>query len=158
MPIIGGRSASVRGLGFQGAGKPSAPVSVSATNVGTSRAFNNGAATVSFTAGSSNGAPITSFTVTSSPGGYTATGASSPLTVAGLQSNTAYTFTVTATNGVGVGQWNISEKKFKEEFDRRKLRQSYHSYVLRKLNTQVSRNDRTQTSNFLDQYEDFYLF
>jgi hypothetical protein len=101
MPIIGGRSASVRGLGFQGAGKPSAPVSVSATNVGTSRAFNNGAATVTFTAGSSNGAPITSFTVTSSPGGYTATGASSPLTVQGLQSNTAYTFTVTATNTVG---------------------------------------------------------
>ena len=101
MPIIGGRGAGVRGLGFQGAGKPNAPVSVSATNIGTSRAFNNGAASVSFTSGGSNGSPITSFTVTSSPGGYTASGASSPLTVAGLQSNTAYTFTVTATNAVG---------------------------------------------------------
>jgi hypothetical protein len=101
MPIIGGRGAGVRGLGFQGAGKPNAPINVSATNIGTSRAFNNGAASVSFTSGGSNGSPITSFTVTSSPGGYTASGASSPLTVAGLQSNTAYTFTVTATNAVG---------------------------------------------------------
>ena len=101
MPIIGGRGAGVRGLGFQGAGKPNAPINISATNIGTSRAFNNGAASVSFTSGGSNGSPITSFTVTSSPGGYTASGASSPLTVAGLQSNTAYTFTVTATNAVG---------------------------------------------------------
>ena len=101
MPIIGGRGAGVRGLGFQGAGKPNAPINVSATNIGTSRAFNNGAASVSFTSGGSNGSPITSFTVTSSPGGYTASGASSPLTVEGLQSNTAYTFTVTATNVVG---------------------------------------------------------
>jgi len=41
MPIIGGRQIGVRGLGFQGAGKPSVPTSVSATDVGTGRAFNN---------------------------------------------------------------------------------------------------------------------
>lgn len=79
---------------------PAAPTSVTATDIGTARAYNNGAATVSFTP-SSLGFEATSYTVTSSPGGFTATGASSPLTVTGLQSNTAYTFTVTATNFVG---------------------------------------------------------
>lgn len=45
--------------------------------------------------------PITSYTVTSSPGGITASGASSPITVTGLSSGTQYTFTVTATNADG---------------------------------------------------------
>jgi hypothetical protein len=81
---------------------PDAPTGVSATDVGTSRAFNNGAATVTFTAPTTgNTVGITSYTATSSPGGYTASGASSPLTVTGLQSNTSYTFTVTATNAYG---------------------------------------------------------
>ena len=101
MPIIGGRQVGVRGLGFQGAGKPNAPTSVSATDVGTSRAFNNGAADVTWDAPSSNGAPITSYTVLSSPGGYSATTSSTSVQVTGLQSDTAYTFTVTATNAVG---------------------------------------------------------
>jgi hypothetical protein len=92
MPIIGVIASSAKGA-------PAAPVSVSATDVGTSRAYNNGAATVSFTPGA--GATATSFTATSSPGGFTATGASSPLTVQGLQSGVSYTFTVTATNAAG---------------------------------------------------------
>ena len=62
-----------------------------ATNVGTSRAFNNGSATITLVAPTTGG-PATSYTVTSSPGSFTATG-SSPLTVTGLQSGTAYTFT-----------------------------------------------------------------
>ena len=100
-PILGSRGISPRGYGFAGAGKPNAPTIGTATDVGTARAYNNGAATVTFTAGSDNGAPITSFTVTSSPGGYTGSGATSPVTVTGLQSATSYTFTVTATNSVG---------------------------------------------------------
>jgi hypothetical protein len=81
---------------------PNAPTIGTATDVGTSRAYNNGAATVTFTAPTwTGGLPITGYTVTSNPGGFTATGAASPLTVAGLASSTAYTFTARATNAVG---------------------------------------------------------
>jgi hypothetical protein len=83
---------------------PGAPTIGTATDVGTARAYNNGAASVTFTAPTFDGGlPITGYTVTSSPGGFTGTGASSPITVAGLASSTAYTFTVTATNSRGTG-------------------------------------------------------
>jgi len=78
------------------------PTIGTATNVGSNRGFNDGAATVTFTAPATGGSAITGYTVTSSPGGYTQTGASSPIVVGGLQSSTAYTFTVTASNGNGV--------------------------------------------------------
>ncbi len=71
---------------------------VTATNSGSGRAFNNGAASVAFTPGTILGR---SYTVTSSPGGYTASGASSPITVTGLQSSTQYTYTVISTNNYG---------------------------------------------------------
>ena len=96
MPILGS-SASQNIKSFL---NPNAPTIGTATNVGTSRAYNNGSATITFTAAAS-GAAATSFTATSSPGSYTVTGASSPLTVTGLQSATAYTFVVKATNAVG---------------------------------------------------------
>lgn len=81
---------------------PDAPTIGTATDVGTGRAYNNAAVTVTFTAPTySGGSPITSYTVTSNTGGYTATGASSPLTVTGIPSNTTLTFTVTATNASG---------------------------------------------------------
>lgn len=61
-------------------------------------------ADVTFTApASSGGATITGYTVTSNPGGFTGTGAGSPITVTGLTNGVAYTFTVTATNVAGTG-------------------------------------------------------
>jgi large repetitive protein len=62
----------------------------------------DGQASVSFTAPvNDGGAAIIAYTVTSSPGGFTATGSASPLTVMGLTNGTAYNFSVTATNAVG---------------------------------------------------------
>lgn len=75
---------------------PTVPTSVIATDTPSGRAYNNGAASVAFT-----GTTGTSYTVTSSPGSFTATGASSPIVVTGLQSSTSYTYTVTATNPYG---------------------------------------------------------
>ena len=77
---------------------PDAPTGVTATNQGSSRSYNNGQASVAFTAGTLTGS---SYTITSSPGSYTASGASSPITVTGLQSGTEYTYTATATNKYG---------------------------------------------------------
>jgi alpha-tubulin suppressor-like RCC1 family protein len=64
----------------------------------------NLSATVSFTAPINNGgASITGYSVISSPGGKTASGLASPITVTGLTNGTPYTFTVTAANSAGAG-------------------------------------------------------
>ncbi|MFN7977449.1 MAG: fibronectin type III domain-containing protein [Vicinamibacterales bacterium] len=79
------------------------PTAPGAPTIGTATA-GDAQASVTFTAPVNNGgSAITGYTVTSSPGGFTGTGASSPITVSGLTNGTAYTFTVTATNAVGTG-------------------------------------------------------
>lgn len=72
---------------------PDAPVIGTATNSGAG-------ASVPFTIAPTGGT-ATLFTVTSSPGGVTATGVSSPIFISGLTANTAYTFTVMASNAAG---------------------------------------------------------
>ena len=79
--------------------EPLAPTSVSGTNIGTGRPYNDGAVSVSFYLPALSPA-ATSYTVTASTG-QTATGASSPLTVTGIASGSTPTFTVTATNAAG---------------------------------------------------------
>jgi hypothetical protein len=75
-----------------------------ATDIGTNRSYNNGAATVSFTP-AVTGPAATSYTVEAylngSATGITGTGSSSPVTITGLASNTNYTFLVRANNAAG---------------------------------------------------------
>lgn len=95
MPIIVSRgAASIKALGFAGAGKPLAPTIGTATR--SSAAIN-----VVFTPGYNGGAPITTYTATSTPGNYIFTGSSSPIVATGMTLGTSYTFTVHATNVYG---------------------------------------------------------
>ena len=71
---------------------------VSATNVGTSRAYNDGAATVTFS--NPTGGRPTSYSITTSPTTSTTAATSSPATISGLSSATSYTVSVSASNSV----------------------------------------------------------
>jgi hypothetical protein len=67
--------------------------------IGEATAVTSSTASVTFTApGAYAGS---TYTATSSPGGLTGTSATSPIIVTGLSEQTAYTFTVTATNATG---------------------------------------------------------
>jgi len=72
------------------------PAAPSTTPTGVSALAGNGQATVSFTVPTSGSA---SYTATSIPGGYSATGTSSPIVVSGLQNGTSYRFTVSPVAG-----------------------------------------------------------
>lgn len=86
-----------------GAAPAPGPTVPDAPTIGTANA-GNGQATVTFTAPASNGgSAITGYTVTSSPGNITNSSSASPITITGLTNFTTYTFTVKATNGIGVG-------------------------------------------------------
>ena len=85
---------------------PDTPTIGTATDVGTSRPFNNGAATITASPSATGGIP-TSYLATSSPGGFNAT-STSPVTVTGLQTGVSYTFTASATNSTGASQASSS--------------------------------------------------
>ena len=86
---------------------PAIPDIGTATYSATNKAYNNASASITFTPGAGGGLPNT-YRVTSSPGGYTGSGAESPITVSGLQSATAYTFSVTGTNNFGTSASSIA--------------------------------------------------
>lgn len=77
--------------------KPSTPTIGTATDGGTGTTVS-----VAFTPSTYIGKGTISYTATSSPGGLTGTGSASPITVSGLTTGTAYTFTVVGTTNYGV--------------------------------------------------------
>ena len=76
--------------------KPSTPT------IGTPTSGQNTQVPVAFTASAYIGKGTITYTATSSPGGFTGSGASSPVTVGGLTNGTSYTFIVTAVTNYGV--------------------------------------------------------
>jgi hypothetical protein len=91
-----------------GTGAPSDPSAAVVPNptapdapTGANAVAGDGQATVSWTDPNSNGSAITGYTVTTFPGGTTTPASDTPVLVTGLTDGTAYTFTVTATNGAG---------------------------------------------------------
>lgn len=87
----------ILGTYASGGSIPSAPVIGTAVNGSTS-----GVVDVAFTPSTYIGKGTITYTATSSPGGITATGSSSPISVPGLTNGTAYTFTVVGTTNYGV--------------------------------------------------------
>lgn len=79
---------------------PAAPTGVAATNLPSGRPYNNGLASVTFTAPATGGKAISGYTALSS-GSQTGTGSTSPVQVSNLMSATPYTFQVKATNANG---------------------------------------------------------
>ena len=83
--------------GGGGGGTASAPAAPTAVQV--AKGATAGTASVSFTAPASNSG--CAYTVTANPGGITATGMASPITVTGLAPQTSYSFSVVAANSAG---------------------------------------------------------
>jgi hypothetical protein len=80
------------------------PATLPGAPAGVAASADHGQAQVSFGApGTDGGSAIIGYTVTSTPGGISASGKGSPITVTGLSDGTSYTFTVTATSKAGTG-------------------------------------------------------
>jgi alpha-tubulin suppressor-like RCC1 family protein len=95
-----GASRSATSNAVTPAGLPGAPTNVKGTP-GTA----TGTAVISWSAAPNNGSAIKTFTAVASPGGRSAkvSGTGSKVVVSGLSPGSTYSFSVTATNGVGQG-------------------------------------------------------
>lgn len=83
--------------------EPNAVTNLTATDVGTGRPYNNGAASLSWTLPAAS-PPATLYTITTTPTTTTQTTTNTSLTFENLASGTAYTFTVVASNAAGSSQ------------------------------------------------------
>lgn len=97
MPDKKNRGISNRPIAIQDV--PDSPT-VTATDVGTSRTYNNGAATVNIS--SPTGGLPTSYSITTTPTSSTTAGVAGDNTITNLNAAISYTVSVTATNGTGV--------------------------------------------------------
>ncbi|MBW0279260.1 hypothetical protein B4O99_06895, partial [Shewanella xiamenensis] len=85
----------------------------SAPTIGTATA-GNAQATVSFSAPAfTGGDAITGYSLVSTPGGITASGTSSPITIMGLTNGTSYSFTVAAINSAGTSSASTASNAVK---------------------------------------------
>jgi hypothetical protein len=99
---IGLSPASAPSNSITAADVPGAPTMVAAV------AQAGGQASVSWMAPSTNGSAISGYTITTTPATTTQMTSGSPFIFTGLSNGTPYTFTVTATNGVGTGAGGTS--------------------------------------------------
>ena len=111
MPFLGTRGAgSNRAFGYAGAAKPNQVTGLTATDFGTSRAFNNGRIDLSWTAPGNNGATISGYLIERSTNGssystlVSNTGTSATTySDTGLTSSQQYWYRVSAINAAGTG-------------------------------------------------------
>jgi len=87
-------------------GRKVVDIPTNAPTIGTATALSF-AASIAFTAPDTTiGGPATIYIAKSNPGDVTATGSTSPITVTGLNGDSAYTFTVAAGNSTGYGPYS----------------------------------------------------
>jgi uncharacterized protein (TIGR02145 family) len=123
---------------------PGAPTAISAT-AGCFKAV------VTFSIpGSNGGSAITGYTITSSPGGFTATGPASPITVTHLLNGIAYTFTAVATNANGNSAPSIPSNSVIPEAPSSAVDRDNNLYHTVSIGYQVWLKENLKTTKYTD--------